>query len=99
MLPGSIHYMKSVNVYLMKYVTETKLFSFQIQVLLQVGYWNASAKTPEERLTFLELNDTDVKETRGIFREVETVVVVMVNQFTALPAKNDSGVMFCLQSC
>ena len=30
-------------------------------------------------MTFLELNETEIQETRGIFRDVETVVVVLVS--------------------
>jgi hypothetical protein len=34
---------------------------------------------PADRLTFLDVNETEAGESRGIFRDVEPVVVVLVS--------------------
>lgn len=33
---------------------------------------------PADRLTFIDVNETEIRESRGIFRDVERVVVVLV---------------------
>ena len=64
----------------------------QTLVIIQIGVWRPLGETTAERLVMIPINDTDDKNTRGIFPDIVKVVVVMVIIFKF-------NILLCIHVC